>query len=103
MVDVLPGSTVLRLPAAEGHRLLRARMPGHDGFRPTPGEEPAMIDALVGIQLASAERVDDLLAAGVPDLRTCRLVQEMSDLVERLAPVTGFSGPSSTNSPTASP
>ena len=70
---------------ADAHRLLLEPMPGTDGYDPSPAEERAMVDSLIDVQFASADRIDELLTAGVPDLRAAALVDELTALVQRVA------------------
>ena len=86
VLEVLADQPIPQLIAADGHRLLLEPMPGVDGYGPDAVEELAMVDALVDLQLCSAERLEQLLAGGVPDLRSEALVAELSNLVGRLAP-----------------
>jgi len=93
VLTVMADQQVPDLVAHDQHRLLLAPMPGEDGFVISQDEELAMIDALVDIQLASADRVGRLMAVGVPDSRTPCLVAELSELVARLAPDDPLLGP----------
>ncbi len=86
VLEIMADQPVPRLIAADEHRLLLEPMPGTDGYDPSATEELAMVDSLVDLQLCSAERREQLLDGGVPDLRSNPLVAELSDLVERLAP-----------------
>lgn len=85
VLHTMADRSVPQVLAGEGHRILMADMPGYDGYTASADQEVAMVDSLVDIQLASVDRVGDLLAAGVPDLRTPRLVDELRELVRRIA------------------
>ncbi len=74
------------LLAAEGHRLLLADLPGDDGHGAAESEQVPMIETLVGIQATTVDRVDALVADGVPDLRSGPLAAELAALVDRRAP-----------------
>lgn len=86
VLDHLRDEHVPRPLAAEGHRLLLADLPGHDGHDATEDEQRAMLDSLVDLQIRTAPTVDALLAAGVPDVRTAQLTDALTGLVQRLAP-----------------
>ena len=86
VLNIMADQSVPRIVAREQHRILMADMPGHDGHTATADEEIAMVDSLMDIQVASANRISDLLDAGVPDLRTPRLTDELRELVDRVAP-----------------
>ena len=86
ILDIMADQPIPRLLTADRHRLLLEPMPGMDGYGPTPAEEQAMVDSLVGLQIASADRIDTLLAAGVPDLRAEALTVELTAFVRRVAP-----------------
>lgn len=85
VLEVLADHSIPRLLAADAHRLLLEPMAGADGYGPSPAEERAMVDSLVDLQIASADRVDVLLAVGVPDLRANALIDELTALVRRVA------------------
>jgi hypothetical protein len=61
-----PGAPVPRLIAAAGHRMLLAEMPGRDGYVANRSQYAAIIDAMVGLQSAHADRLPSLREA-VPD------------------------------------
>ncbi len=97
VLRLLAGHPVPHVLAADGHRQLLADLPGVDGFGATVAEQTAIVDSLVDIQLASADLVDDALAAGVPDRRSPALVDELrrslsplrvdvARLIDRVAP-----------------
>lgn len=77
------------LIAADGHRLLLADLPGEDGFGASDAERITMLDRLVDLQNAIARRAEDLLAAGVPDLRADALTAAVGEIVERQEPPGG--------------
>lgn len=77
---------VPQLIAADEHRCLMAELPGEDGYDPVQADQIEMVSALVDIQIKTASRVDALLAAGVPDLRTPALLAQLESLVDRVAP-----------------
>ncbi len=85
VLRIMADTSIPRLVTHDGHRILLEPMAGYDGYDPSEDEERAMIDALVDLQLASVSRVDELLAAGVPDFRTPAMIAELRALVERLA------------------
>jgi hypothetical protein len=89
VLDVLRDLPVPQLLAAEGHRCLMASLPGEDGYEADEDEQIAMTTTLVDIQNESAGRIDALVHAGVPDLRTPQLIAELAGLVDRLAPSNG--------------
>ena len=80
---------VPRLLGLDGHRLLLADLPGEDGFEADETDQRAMVDVLVDLQLAAVDRMDQRIAAGVPDLRGDRLSETLRTLVHRVAPDRG--------------
>ena len=89
VLQIMGDGPVPRRLAADGHRVLMAELPGEDGFDADEATQVRMVDTLVDLQQASAGRVDRLLAAGVPDHRTSRLVDDLRAFVERVAPDSG--------------
>ena len=85
VLRVLADQPVPRLVAAEGHRLLLGDLPGEDGFQADVAEQIGMVTTLVDIEAAAADRVDELLAGGVTDLRRSGLVAELTGLVDGVA------------------
>ncbi|MEM7275188.1 MAG: phosphotransferase [Actinomycetota bacterium] len=75
-----------RVIAAADHRILLAELPGEDGYDAGEAEQRSMVETLVHTQAASADRIDRLLAAGVPDHRAEPLTVALTELVARLAP-----------------
>ncbi|MGI9616428.1 MAG: aminoglycoside phosphotransferase family protein [Acidimicrobiales bacterium] len=75
---------VPRVLAAEGHRQLLAALPGIDGFQATLAERLSIVDALVDIQLATADLVDEALTVGIPDRRTPALAAEVHHRLDKL-------------------
>ncbi len=86
VLEQLADQPIPRVIAADGHRCLMADLPGEDGYEADRSEQISMISTLVEIQRRSIDRVEDLLAASVPDLRTPRLIAELTELIQRLAP-----------------
>ncbi|MEL6983155.1 MAG: phosphotransferase, partial [Actinomycetota bacterium] len=87
VIELLDGEDVPRVLAADGPRILLAELGGRDGYDASDGEQMAMLDALVDLQLRAGDRADAFVAAGVPDLRTGVLGPTLAHLVERLVPV----------------
>jgi Phosphotransferase enzyme family len=85
LLGLLAGPGVPRLIAGAGHRILLEDMGGRDGHDASVEETLPLVDALVGLQCRTAPRVDDLLAAGVPDARWPALLPELAALVARRA------------------
>lgn len=86
VLRLLAGHRVPRLLADDGHRQLLEAMPGRDGFGATVAEQLPIVDALVDLQLASVDMVDDAIAAAVPDRRRPALTAELRGLLDRLLP-----------------
>jgi hypothetical protein len=86
VLQILHDRPVPRLLAADRHRLLLAPMAGHDGYEADDDEQQAMVDTLVDLQLAAVDRVDQLLAGGVPDLRPSGLTAAVSGLMAGFDP-----------------
>jgi Ser/Thr protein kinase RdoA (MazF antagonist) len=83
MLRALAGGPVPRLLAADGNRVLLADIPGRDRYTATLAELEAMVSLLVGLQVAWAGRVGELLAIGVPDWRGPALEAAIREVVER--------------------
>jgi len=81
-----PAGATPKVMAAAGHRILLAGMPGRDGFHAPLGESKRLVDLLVGLQAATADRQGELRSAGVPDARWPALLDELEALVARRAP-----------------
>lgn len=86
VLEVLADQPLPRLLAADGHRQLLAELPGEDGWAAAGAERSEMVARLVSLQVAAIERVDELLARGVPDQRDEPLAARLATLVDRLAP-----------------
>lgn len=86
ILQVMADQPIPRLIAADGHRMLLAELPGEDGYHADEPQQRAMVETLVEIQAASADRLESLLSAGVPDLRAEPLQHELTELVARVAP-----------------
>jgi hypothetical protein len=71
---------------ADGCRMLLAHIPGADRHDATPAQREPMLDALLDIQVAAVERLPELRALGVPDLRAAEFVRRITDVVARWAP-----------------
>ncbi|WP_229069849.1 phosphotransferase family protein [Actinoplanes sp. DH11] len=70
MVDaVSPGLVPYVLAAGEQGRTLLAHVPGEDRYGAGPSLAAAVVDAFHPVQAHFATRVDELLAAGLPDHR----------------------------------
>ena len=82
----LAGGRVPVLLAHDQARCLLAEIEGEDLYQATPAQHAAMIDLLVDLQCAQVDRVDDLLALGLPDWRAAALTEALGATVERLAP-----------------
>ena len=81
----LAGGPVPALLAHQGARTLMAEIEGEDLYETTPFRHAAMIDLLVDLQDAQSDRVDDLLALGLPDWRASALTQVLAATIERVA------------------
>jgi Phosphotransferase enzyme family len=86
VLELLDGHPVPRLLAVDGHRQLLEPMPGEDGYGATLAQHRVLIDELVAMQLATMDRLDELLAAGVPDRRWPTLLELATDVVARNLP-----------------
>ena len=80
------GAPVPRLIAGEPGRMLLADVPGHDCYDAELAQLEAMVDTLVPLQAAWAERVDEVIALGAPDWRPASFVDLAADVVARGAP-----------------
>ncbi|MFD0973138.1 aminoglycoside phosphotransferase family protein [Plantactinospora endophytica] len=79
------------LLAADGcGRMLLEHVPGQDGYGLDPAGRNAIAADMHRIQLASVDRVDKLVAGGVPDQRAAALVRTVRD---RLGPHRADLGP----------
>jgi hypothetical protein len=86
ILELLSDQAVPRLVDAERHRLLLEEMAGCDGYDASLDERRELIDALVGLQLATADRTGELLARGVPDRRWPAFLDDATQVVHRRAP-----------------
>jgi hypothetical protein len=78
-----PGSAPALLAADGQGRQLLAHTPGEDRFFAPVEDRHAMIARLHTIQLYAADAVDDLIAAGVPDLRDALLADRIRAVAAR--------------------
>ncbi len=85
VLKLLAPGPVPELVAAEGHRLLLADLPGHDGYTATFEERADLIDRLVELQMSTVERTGEFLARGVPDRRWSTFVRSAERVIERRA------------------
>jgi hypothetical protein len=86
VLGVLSGQRVPRLIATDAHRMLLAELPGEDGYTAPLEARRELIDLLIEMQVSTIDRVDGLLAAGVPDRRWATLLEAAEDVVLRRAP-----------------
>lgn len=85
-IQLLDSPSVPRLVAADGHRILMENLPGEDGYEADLGQQIEMIETLVELQAGTIGRVEGFIERGVPDLRAGPLAEELTGLVERIAP-----------------
>ncbi len=86
ILELLQGGPVPTLIAHDAQRLLLAEIPGDDLWdAPTP-RLMEMIALLVNLQREWLERIDELLALGLPDWRAPTLAPAIERLVERVGP-----------------
>ncbi len=71
---------------ADGCRMVLADIPGADLHDATPVQREPMLAALLDIQVAAVDRVPELLALGVPELRADTFVRRIGEVVERWGP-----------------
>jgi hypothetical protein len=87
MLRALDGDApVPRLIAGEPGRMLLADVPGHDCYEAALSQLEAMVDALVDLQVAWVDRVDELVALGAPDWRAPAFASLARAVVEQDAP-----------------
>jgi Phosphotransferase enzyme family len=72
-----------RLLGHDGGRMLLAEIPGEDMYEAGLPALIAMVSVLVRMQLASASRIKELLATGMPDWREAGLSAAIADVVRR--------------------
>jgi hypothetical protein len=86
ILELLQGGPVPTLIAHDAQRLLLAEIPGEDLWdAPTP-RLMEMVALLVNLQREWLERIDELLALGLPDWRAPALASAIERLVERVGP-----------------
>ncbi|HEV8228681.1 MAG TPA: aminoglycoside phosphotransferase family protein, partial [Candidatus Limnocylindria bacterium] len=84
VIDALAAPTLPPLIAFDDlGRTLLGDVRGVDQYRTPPARHAPMIDALVALQAGAVDRVDELLAAGVPDWRAGPFAVAAADVVER--------------------
>jgi Phosphotransferase enzyme family len=81
----LAGQGVPEVVAFGAGRTLLREVPGVDMYEAEPIRFTDMVAALVAIQFKWRERLDDLLALGLPDWRAEALVPLIADVVSRTA------------------
>ncbi len=82
---VLADQPIPAVLAGEPGRAVLAHVDGEDGYDARLDGWRCHIDTLVSIQRAAAERVAELLDAGVPEIGLATVVAEISDVVDRWA------------------
>jgi hypothetical protein len=83
ILTALDADRVPEVLATDGARTLLAEVPGDDLYGIGGPRLPAMVDLLIDLQSAWMDRVDDLLALGLPDWRRDALTPALAALVER--------------------
>jgi hypothetical protein len=83
MLAALSGGPVPQLLAADRGRVLMADIPGTDRYGAPLPELLALVSMLVGLQVAWASRVHELMAMGLPDWRLAGLGAAIRDVVGR--------------------
>jgi hypothetical protein len=86
LLAVLDRAVVPQLIAGAGPRSLLADIPGIDQYGAVGAPLLTMVRALVGLQVEWIQRVDELLALGLPDWRPEPLLARAADVVARTAP-----------------
>lgn len=71
------------LVGMDGGRVLLGHVPGEDRYHGGLAVRDAIDAAFHPVQMAAAERVDELIAAGVPDARTPTLIAALTAVVAR--------------------
>lgn len=89
VMEALAGPTVPRPLATSDHGVLLPDLPGIDGHGAGVVDRCRIVGELVDLQVRSTGSVEELLATGVPDHRSSRLVGQLGALVARLAPDDG--------------
>lgn len=77
LAGAVPGAAPALLAADDEGRQLLAHLPGEDRFGAPVEDRYAMIVLLHVIQRQARHAIDDLIAAGVPDLRAGRLAERI--------------------------
>ena len=83
LLTALASEHVPDVLATDGARTLLAEIPGDDLYGLGGARLREMVDLLVDLQAAWADRVDALLALGLPDWRSDALTTALTTLVER--------------------
>lgn len=81
----LAGEAVPTLIGSEGGRTLMHEIPGEDHYDAGLDVLAPAVSMLVSLQAALANRVDELLAMGLPDWRGQPIIAAIRDLIERTA------------------
>jgi Phosphotransferase enzyme family len=85
LLMALAGEPVPQVLAHDETRFLLAEIAGEDMHEPSPGQRLAMVTLLTSIQAAWKDRVDSLLALGLPDWRAAALAAAIENVVVRTA------------------
>lgn len=85
ILERLAGEAVPDLLGHDGQRMLMPEIPGDDRYDAPLPQLLAMVDLLVALQTRWLDRVDELVALGLPDWRGAALALAIADVVKRSA------------------
>jgi hypothetical protein len=92
LIALLGGRSVPELIGADGARSLLRDIPGEDMYDAGLPVLRRGLSILVALQRQWSERVDELLALGLPDWRPAALMPLIEDIVERTSDLAGEDG-----------
>ena len=85
LLTALADMRVPKILGQDDTRILLAEIAGEDMYEPSQAQRLAMVTLLTGIQADWKDRIDGLLAIGLPDWRAPALTAAIEEVVERTA------------------
>jgi hypothetical protein len=83
IIDLLVDEKVPALIASDDQRVLMEDLSGEDCYDATLDQKRHMIGVLVDLQFKYCNRTDELMKAGLPDLRSSVLLEQIQEAIDR--------------------